>query len=323
MRIMRAETPGPAVSKLLPKVRSTASIMYITYVVHTIMEIVALLLAGVRGFDALCISLSTAGTGGWSAYAGGLTLYNTAAHMIVAFFMLAFGVNFIAYFSLVFRKEVNILKHDEVRWYLSIFAVAAAVLSICLIQGASGIGEGITDGIFYAASFLSSTAYSVGNYTLLPVFGQLIIITLMLIGACAGSTGGGIKVSRVMIFLKTMRKELSFLRNPRNVKVIMMNGKAIDKEIIYSATHFLIAYILIFTLSSLIVSLQNLDIGTTLSAVLASFNNVGVGFSQLGDSSQFGLFSWYSKLVLMFDMLAGRLEIFPLLALMASGFSRK
>lgn len=313
---MKAESPGPSVSKLVPKIRQTAGVLYIIYAVMTLVEIILLLLGGMPVFDTLCLAFGTAGTGGFAVLNSGLASYTVYQQAVITIFMFLFGVNFSFYFLLLMRKGKDAFSIQEVKWYFFIFAAAVLMITgnVTMTQGGNLL-ENFHHAAFQAASVMTTTGYSTLDFDLWPVFSKLILVSLMFIGACAGSTGGGIKVSRILIYLKTIKKEFGTLLHPRSVKILKMDGKPIEHTVLRSANVFLCTYAVLFFVSMLIISLDNYGLETNFTAVAATINNIGPGLAEVGPTRNFGFFSPLSKVVLCFNMLAGRLELFPMLLL--------
>ena len=322
---MRAESPGPSVSKLVPKLRQTAKALYTIYVGLMLIEIILLVIGEMPLFDALCMSFGTAGTGGFgilNASAGSYTIYQ---QVVITVFMMLFGVNFAFYFLLIMKKPKEALGIQEVRWYFIIYGVIALLITfnVTAVSGGEPLIN-LKDAAFQAASVMTTTGYSTVNFDLWPEFSKMLLVILMFIGACAGSTGGGIKVSRVLIYFKTIKKELAYLIHPRSVKILKMDGKKIEHEVIRSTNVFLCTYAIVFFVSMILISLDGFDLETNFTAVAATLNNIGPGLAGVGPAKNFGGYSVFSKLVLSFDMLAGRLELFPMLLLfMPSSWKRK
>lgn len=318
MYIMKAESPGPSVGKLVPRVRSTAKILYTIYLFMTVLQIILLLIGGMPLFDSLAISFGTAGTGGFGIKNSSMAFYDSYyLQGVVTVFMILFGINFNVYHLLLTRHPKEAFRCEEARAYLGI--IAASILFITFnIRGSFGsLFSAFHHAAFQVASIITTTGYSTVDFDLWPEFSKGILVALMFIGACAGSTGGGFKVSRVVILLKAVKKELGSLIHPRSVKVLKLDGKPIEHNVLRSINTFLGAYIVIFTFSVLIVSLDNFDFATNFTAVAATFNNIGPGLAGAGPLQNFSKFSALSKYVMMFDMLAGRLEVFPLLLIFA------
>lgn len=315
MHLMRAESPGPSVGKLVPKVRSTAKILYVIYFVMTVAEMVLLILSGCPVFDSVNLSFATAGTGGFGVLNSSAAAYNWVTQLILTVFMILFGVNFNVYFLVYAGSIREALKSEEVRAYLGIIGGAILLISVNVFRMFDGVGETLLHVAFQVASIITTTGFSSVNFDLWPEFSRTILVILMFIGACAGSTGGGIKVSRICIMAKTVRKELAFIVHPRNVRKTCFEGKPVEHEVLRSINVFLISYLAIFITSVLIISLDNLDGVTNFTAVASTLNNIGPGLNLVGPIQNFSVFSNLSKLVMIFDMLAGRLEIFPMLVL--------
>jgi len=322
MYLMRAESPGPSVGKLVPKVRSTAKLLYVIYFFLTVAEIVLLILAGCPVFDSINMGFATAGTGGFGVLNSSAGEYNAAIQLILTVFMILFGVNFNVYFLIYVKNFKEAFKCEEARMYLGIIGISIALISINIFPMFGNAGEALLHSAFQVASIITTTGFSSVDFDLWPEFSRTILVVLMFIGACAGSTGGGIKVSRIAIMAKTVRKELAFIVHPRNVRKTYFEGKPVEHEVLRSINVFLISYLAIFVASTLIVSLDNMDGVTNFTAVASTLNNIGPGLNLVGPTQNFSFFSNLSKLVLIFDMLAGRLEIFPMLVL-AKCFIRK
>lgn len=315
LHLMRAESPGPSVGKLVPKMRTSAVILYSIYLGMTVVEILLLFVSGMALFDSITLSFGTAGTGGFGILNSSVADYTFYQQSIITIFMILFGVNFNVYFLLLFRKAKQAFRCEEMWWYFGIIGFAIIAISINIGESFEGFFESIHHASFQVASIITTTGYSTVDFNLWPSFSKIILVCLMFIGACAGSTGGGIKVSRILIYLKSIGKELAHMVHPRSVKVLRLERKAIDQETIHSVNVFLVTYILIFTLSVLILSLDELDLSTNFTAIAATLNNIGPGLELVGPTGNFSVFSPLSKFVLMFDMLAGRLELIPMLLL--------
>lgn len=315
MALMKAESPGPSVSRMLPKVQSTAKILYAIYIGLTLLQISLMLLSRMPLFDALCISFGTAGTGGFGVLNSSCGDYTTLQQIIITVFMILFGVNFNVYFFLIMKKFGQAFHTEEVRYYLGIIAVAVIAITINVVHMFGGVLEALRHAAFQVGSIITTTGYSTVDFDQWPMFSKTILLMLMFIGACAGSTGGGIKVSRIMILIKSVGKELLLFLHPNAVKKIKIDGKPVAHEVVRSTNIFIVVYVLIFAFSNLIISIDNFDYTTNFSAVAATLNNIGPGLNLVGPAQNYSLFSNFPKLVLTFDMLAGRLEIFPLLML--------
>ena len=315
INLMKAESPGPSVSKLVPTVRSTAKILYIIYLAMTVLEIVFLLIGKMPLFDALTITFGTAGTGGFGIKNDSLAGYSPYLQIVVTIFMILFGVNFSAYFLLLRRKVKQAFSMEEVRWYLLIILASIALITLSVRGMYGSVGEAARHAAFQVGSIITTTGYASTDFNLWPEVPRTILVLLMFIGACAGSTGGGIKVSRLVILVKTIKKELHTFLHPRSLKKLKMDGHTLEHETVRATNVFLIAYVLIFSFSVLLVAFDGNDLITNFTAVASALNNIGPGLELVGPMGNFGLFSNGAKLVLIFDMLAGRLEIFPLLLL--------
>ncbi len=318
MYIMKAESPGPSVGKLVPKVRATAKILYKIYLFMTVLQIILLMIGGMPFFDSLAISFGTAGTGGFGIKNNSMAFYESYyLQGVVTVFMILFGINFNVYHLLLTRHPKEAFRSEEARAYLGIIAASVLLITINIRGGFGSLFSAFHHAAFQVASIITTTGYSTVDFDLWPEFSKGILVVLMFIGACAGSTGGGIKVSRILILLKAVKKELGSLIHPRSVKVLKLEGKPIEHHVLRSINTFFGAYIVIFTISVLIVSLDNFDFTTNFTAVAATFNNIGPGLAGAGPAQNFSHFSPLSKYVMMFDMLAGRLEIFPMLLIFA------
>ncbi len=315
MNLMKAESPGPSVSRLVPKVQATAKILYILYVIMTLVEIVLLLAGGMPLFDSLTITFGTAGTGGFGIKNDSCAGYTTYQQVVITIFMILFGVNFNFYFLLAVKKGRQALQSEEVRAYLLIILAAILLIAVNIRGYFSHFGQAVQQSAFQVGSIITTTGYATTDFNLWPEFSRTILVMLMFVGACAGSTGGGIKVYRLLIMVKTVKKELRQLLHPRSIKKIQIDGKAVEHEVVRSTNVFLIVYLLIFIFSILLVSLDNKDLITNFTAVASTLNNIGPGLGDVGPLGNFSGFSNFSKLVMTFDMLAGRLELFPLLLL--------
>lgn len=315
MNLMKAESPGPSVSRLVPKVQSTAKILYTIYFALTVLQIIFLLIGKMPLFDTICTAFGTAGTGGFGIKNDSIAGYSTYLQIVITVFMILFGINFNVYFLLLTKKFAQAFKNEEVRYYLGIIAAAILVITFNTRHMFENIGTALQQASFQVGSIITTTGFATTDFNQWPVVSQTILVMLMFVGACAGSTGGGIKVSRLVILCKTVRKELHIYLHPNAVKKIKMDGKSIPHEVVRSTNIFLVVYVLIFTASVLLIGFDNFDLVTNFTAVAATFNNIGPGLELVGPTQNFSLFSPFSKCILIFDMLAGRLEIFPLLLL--------
>ena len=317
MYLMKAESPGPSVKKLVPKVRRTAITLYGLYLLITVIEVLFLLAGKMPLFDALTTTFGTAGTGGFGIKNSSIGGYSTYIQVVVTVFMILFGVNFNLYY-LIYKKKWKELRYcTEVFTYLAIIAVSILLISINIRGMYAHTATAVKDAAFQVGSIITTTGFSTTDFDLWPSFSKTILVTLMFIGACAGSTGGGIKVSRIIIILKTVVKELDVISHPNNVRKIKIEGKGLEHAVLRSVNVFIMAYFATFVISVLLISLDNFDMTTNFTAVAATLNNIGPGLAKVGPTANFAGFSDFSKLVLTFDMLAGRLELFPVLILLS------
>lgn len=323
LQLMKAESPGPSVSKLVPKLRATAIMLYKIYLGMTVAMLILLIIGGMPVFEALCISFGTAGTGGFGVLNSSMGSYSPFLQAVTTVFMMLFGVNFSFYFLILYRKAKDAFSMEEVRWYFGIYFGAVFLITANLCVRGGGILHNFHHAAFQAASVMTTTGFSTTDFNLWPSFSKAILLVLMFIGACAGSTGGGMKVSRVIIYLKSVKKEMAALIHPRSVKVTKLEGKVVDDVMMRSVFAFLSAYLVIFVVSLLVISLDGFDLETNFSAVAATFNNIGPGLGAVGPVSNFSAYSMLSKIVLSLDMLIGRLEIFPILLLFAPSTWKK
>lgn len=318
MHIMRAEMPGPSIDKLVPKMRSTALILYAVYLVMTIIEIVLLLLGGMDLFDSVVNSFGTAGTGGFSVRAESIGAYHSPyAEWVIGIFMLLFGINFNIYYLILLGKFKSALKSQELRWYLVIVALATGLIAFNVVHLFDSLGDTIRAAFFQVSSIITTTGYASLNYDVWPTFSKMVLILLTALGACAGSTGGGLKVSRLVMLVKSIGQEIRAMIHPRAVKNIKFEGRPVSKMTLDEVMVFFAAYVLLLLGSMLVVALDGFDLVSTSTAVLTCVGNVGPGLGMVGPAGNFSEFSILSKLVLSFDMLAGRLEIFPMFILFA------
>lgn len=322
MYLMRAESPGPSVSKLVPRVKHTAMILYGIYIVITIIEIILLLIGGMPFFDALTSAFGTAGTGGFGIKNDSFASYPIFCQGVVTVFMILFGVNFNVYYLFLCRKHKQALQSEELRMYLIIILVSSLFIAFNIRHLFPGF-QALHQAFFQVGSIITTTGFATADFNTWPELSKMILIFLMFFGACAGSTGGGIKISRILILMKSIKKELFFIVHPRSVKKIRMDGQVIEHDILRSINVFMATYFIIIMLSILLISLENKDTVTTVTSVITTLNNIGPGLELVGPIGNFSSFSALSKFVFMFDMLAGRLEIFPMLILFMPGTWKK
>ena len=315
MNLMKAESPGPSVSKLVPKVRATAKMLYGLYIFLTILQLVLLLLGSMPLFDALCVTFGSAGTGGFGIKNDSMGSYTTYQQAVTTIFMILFGVNFNVYFLLYMKKPKEAFRCEEARWYLAIIAVSTLIITFFIRDSFDSIAMAFHHAAFQVGTIITTTGFATTDFNLWPAVPKTILVILMLVGACAGSTGGGIKVSRIVILFKSVLLEMRRNLHPNVVQRVNFEGHPVEKNTLRSVLIFLAAYSFIFAFSTLLISVDNYDLTTNFTAVAATLNNIGAGLEMVGPTQNFGHFSTFSKLVLTFDMLAGRLEIFPLLLL--------
>lgn len=313
MNLMKAESPGPSVGKLVPRTQNTAFLLYAIYFSMTVVEVILLLLGGMPLFDSLCHAFGTAGTGGFGIKNDSIAGYSSYLQIVITVFMFLFGVNFTFFYYILIRRMKDAFRMEEVRWYFFLYFGAVVLLTLNLMHHGEAFGTSLLHVSFQVASIMTTTGYATTDFNLWPEFGRSLMVILMFIGACAGSTGGGIKISRILLYLKQAGKELKQQIHPRQVHVIKMDNKAVPHTIVHSCNVFLMTYIAIFVASLLLISLDGFDTTTNFTAVAATLNNIGPGLNQVGAVGNFSEFSILSKYVLMFDMLAGRLEIIPML----------
>ncbi len=317
MHLLRAESPGPDVGKLVPKMRQTAMILYIIYVVMTLVNIIFLLCGKMPLLEAVCTAFGTAGTGGFGVKNDSLASYSPYIQNVTTVFMLLFGVNFSCYYLILLRQIKGVFKDEELRLYVGIVIGAIGLIFWNVRDLYLSAGETLRHAGFQVASIITTTGYVTTDFDLWPSFAKTILLMLMVIGACAGSTGGGIKVARVLLLFKILRRNIRQILNPQKVQIIRNNGRPMDEKVLANTNAYLAAYVIILILSFLLVSLDGFSTGTNLSAVLSCFNNIGPGLEAVGPTCNFGAYSILSKIVLIIDMLAGRLEIFPILVLLS------
>lgn len=315
MYLMKAESPGPSVSKLVPRVKQTARILYAIYLVMTIVEIVLLLLGGMPAFDAVTLSMGTAGTGGFGIRNDSVGSYTPYMQNVITIFMILFGVNFNIYYLFLCKKWKQALRSEELKMYFGVIAAAILLITFNVRSFFPSVLEAFQQAAFQVGSIMTSTGYSTTDFGQWPIFSQTLLLILMFIGACAGSTGGGIKVSRVLLMIKSVRKELYTIVHPRARIKIKMDDRIVDEDTLRSVNIFIGCYLLIYAVSMLCISIDGYDFTSNFSAVAALINNIGPGLGEVGPAGNFGGYSAFSKYVMMFDMLVGRLEIFPMMAL--------
>lgn len=324
MHLIRAEVPGPEKDKLVPQARKSARILYGMYFGLTLAEMVFLKIGGMDWYDSIIHAFSTAGTGGFNNRNNSVAFYDSAyIDGVITTFMILFGINFNMYYFLLLKKVKDVLKNEELKVYLGIIAGATLMIATNILHIYKEPLKAFRYAIFQVASVITTTGFATADFNLWPEFSKCILLALMVVGACAGSTGGGMKVSRVMILLKSIKRDLKQIVHPKSVNVVKINNKKVGEETVHDAFIYLIAYVMIIILSVLLVSLNNFDFATTFSGVLTTINNIGPGISAVGPVENFSAFSPLSKIVFCLDMLIGRLEIFPFLVLFSPDLWRK
>ena len=322
MHIMRAESPGPDVSKLVPKVKHTALILYSIYLVMTVIMFIILLISGMNLFDAVNTAFATAGTGGFGFKNDSFASFSAVQQVIVTVGMLLFSINFNSYY-LVLKVKIKDALNAEVRTFIIIVASAIAIITVNIYQSYGSVWEAMRHAAFTVASLISTTGFSTENFDLWPALSKTVLVLVMFIGACAGSTGGGMKVSRILILFKGFAREVNTLIHPKQVKKITIDKRPVDREVVRSVNAYISCYILVFAISLLLITLDNRDLVTNFTAITTTINNVGPGLSGVGPAANFADFSAFSKLVMTFDMIAGRLELFPMLILFSPSTWKK
>lgn len=315
LHLLRAESPGPDVEKLAPRMRDTAMILYMLYMALTVMNVIFLLLGGMSLFDSVCTAFGTAGTGGFGIKNDSMAGYSPYIQNVCTVFMLLFGVNFSCYYLLLLRRFKTVLKDGELRLYLGVVVVSITAITINIYHMFGSIGEALHHAAFTVASIITTTGFATVDFDKWPEFSKSIIVVLMMIGACAGSTGGGFKCGRLLLLLKSIRRGIRKTLNPNKVEVIRNNGNAVNEKVISGINIYVATYFIIIFGSFLLIAVDGFSVITNFTAVLSCFNNIGPGLDQVGPTCNFGMFSDFSKIILIIDMLAGRLEIYPILIL--------
>ena len=318
LHIMRAESPGPVVGKLVPRIRNTAMILYGIYTAMTVVLILLLLLGGMPLFDSMVHAFGTAGTGGFGIWADSIAHYDSVyIDIVLSVGMIAFGINFNLYYLLLQGRVKSVLQSDELRWYLGIITGATLLIAWNILPQMGNIWQSLRYSLFQVSSIITTTGFATTDFNLWPELSRCILLVLMLFGACAGSTGGGIKTSRLVIMFRSARKEIGHLLHPRSVRSLRFEGKPLEEDTIRNVFIYFFIMIILIIASTLVVSLDDFDFDTTFSAVMTCINNVGPGLGVVGPMGSFAPLSYLSKVVLILDMLLGRLEIFPILMLFA------
>lgn len=323
MHLLRAESPGPNVNKLVPKMRSTAQILYMIYVGLTLVDFIFLLIGHMPVFDAVCTALGTAGTGGFGIKNDSIAGYSPYIQNVCTIFMFLFGINFSCYYLLLIRHVKEVVVDQELRLYVIIFVVSILLITMNVRGLYGSLGETVRHAAFQVSSIMTTTGFATTDFDLWPSFSKSLLLCLMFIGGCAGSTAGGLKMGRMLLVLKNLRRNIRRLLSPQRVEVVRMNGNRIGEDVLNNVNTYLAAYCVILVASFLLISIDGLSVATNFSAVVACFNNIGPGLEAVGPTCNFSVYSWFSKLILIFDMLAGRLEIFPILILFSKSTWRR
>ena len=310
---MRAEVPGPVVGKLVPKIKDTAKILYIIYFCMTVVEIIMLICGGMPAFDSVVLSFGTAGTGGFGIKSDSIASYSPYCQWVIGVFMMLFGINFNVYFLLLIRHFKSALKTSEMWCYLGIIAASTAVIGIDIHSRFASAEETARTSFFQVVSIITTTGYATDNFDAWPILSKSLILLLMFIGACAGSTGGGLKVSRVMLLLKIIKREIKKMLHPHSVSTIKFDGKTVDDDTLSGVSSYFAVYIFCFVIGFLLISFENFGIETNFSAMASCFNNIGPGLAKVGPDMNFNIYTGFSKIIFSLAMLLGRLEIYPLL----------
>lgn len=321
--LMKAESPGPNVGKLVPKIQKTAYYLYAIYFALTMLQIISLVIAGMPFYDSVCTSFATTSTGGFSVKNDSICGYSPAIQYVTTLFLFLSGFNYNFYFFVWIKRFRDAISMQEIKLYIAVFFGSIAIITANIFQTGYTLEESFRHASFQVGSIMTTAGFSSADFDVWPGLSKSILVLLMFIGGCAGSTCGGIKVSRILIYLKTVKKEIAQLCHPRNVKVIKIDGKPLAHNVLRSANIFLIVYMMIFVCSTLLISVDEFDLVTNFTAVASALGNIGPGLSLVGPTRNFDLYSGFSKYVLMFDMLAGRLELFPLLVCLSPSTWKK
>lgn len=315
MHLLRAESPGPNVGKLVPKMRKTATILYLLYIVITVLDVVFLMIGGLSLFEAVCIAFGTVGTGGFGIRNDSIASYSPYIQNVCTVFMMLCGVNFSCYYLLLVKQFRSVFRDEELRMYLGVFAGSVLLIVWNLRGFYATMGETLRHAAFQVATIMTTTGFATTDYELWPGLSKAILLSLMILGASAGSTGGGFKCGRALLVIKSLHRSVRQVVHPQKVQVVRLNGQPVEEKVLQNMNAYLAAYLLAVIGSFLLISVDGFSITTNLSAVLACFNNIGPGFDMVGPTCNYASYSAFSKLVLAWDMLAGRLEIFPILIL--------
>lgn len=317
MHLLRAESPGPNVAKLVPRIRSTAGILYILYVVLTIIDFLFLLAGKMPVLEAVCTAFGTAGTGGFGVKNDSMASYSPYIQNVCTVFMLLFGVNFSCYYLILMKQFKSVYQDEELRLYIGMVLGSVFLIVLNLRGFYETLGETIRHAFFQVASIVTTTGFATTDFEQWPGFSKTILLCLMVVGACAGSTGGGFKCGRLLLVFKSLRRNLQKLLRPQRIQAVRSNKQVVSEKVLENTNAYLAAYVMIIMISMLIISLDGFSVGTNFSAVLACFNNIGPGLELVGPTCNFSIYGPLSKIVLIVDMLAGRLEIFPILILLS------
>lgn len=323
IHILRAEVPGPTVGKLVPRIKDTAKILYLIYMAMTVVQIFLLLCGGMPAYDSILYAFGTAGTGGFGVRADSLASYSPYLQWVITVFMLLFGINFNVYYLLLIRRFRSVLKSTELWVYLGIITLATVLIACNIFPQYQSLSETVRHSAFQVSSIITTTGFSTADFDLWPTFSKAILLILMFIGACAGSTGGGIKVSRLVLTAKQIRREIQKMLHPRSVKALRFEGRSVEEQTLTGVSSYLGIYLICFVAIFLIISLEPFGLESNFSAVAACFNNIGPGFGAVGPTASFAGYSDLSKIVLSAAMLLGRLEIFPLIIFFSPSSWRK
>lgn len=315
LHVMRAESPGPQVDKLVPKLQDSAKILYLIYIALTLTQIILLLLGGMPLFDSVTTAFGTAGTGGFGIKADSLMGYSRYLQGVCTVFMALFGVNFSIFYLLLLRQFMKVLKNQELLLYLGIMAGSILIIAGDILPRYEDFGEALHQAAFQVSSIMTTTGFATADFNQWPALSRTLLVLLMFVGACAGSTGGGIKVARVLLLMKSGRRSVKRMLRPRSVSQVHMDGQTVSEEVIQNTYSYLALYVGIMILSVFLIALDEFSLETNATAVISCLNNIGPGLDMVGPMGSFAPFSWHSKLVLTFDMLAGRLELFPMIML--------
>lgn len=323
MHLLRAESPGPNVGKLVPRMRQTATILYMLYIALTVICFVFLLMGGMSPFEAICTAYGTAGTGGFGIKNDSMASYSVYIQNVCTVFMILFGVNFTCYYMLILGKVKDVLKDEELRLYLGLIFASVILISINTRSMFHSLGETVQQVFFQVATIITTTGFATTDFDLWPTFSKAILIILMFCGASAGSTGGGFKCGRILLLFKNLQRNLHKTLNPQKILVVRNNGQVVSEKVLDNLNTYLIAYVMITIVSFLIICLDGKSLTTTMTSVVACFNNIGPGLDGVGPTCNYHNFSVLSKIVLIVDMLAGRLEIFPIMILLSRNTWKK